>query len=171
MKLIASSCEIKAMCLGTWLTIYQAKMLIECYVQRPCTEVENGHYPTLLILFCNRSCGVMDNVRCLFGDGGWKNHSTETLYVSHVGLMYNGNGFLSFISQLRWPIELNFSQVCYFVHNMLRNTKWEDWSLTITNSVSVFKERCLYLFYHKSIYQTNEWVLGPTSFEKKTTLI
>ena len=49
MKLIASSCEIKAMCLGTWLTIYQVKMLIECYVQMPCTEVENGHYPTQLI--------------------------------------------------------------------------------------------------------------------------
>ena len=38
------------------------------------------------------------------------------------------------LSQLRWPFESNFSQVCYFVH-MLRYTKWEDWSLTITNSV------------------------------------
>ena len=37
-------------------------------------------------------------------------------------------------------IELKFSQVCYFMH-MLRYTKWEDWSLTITNNAlsSVFK--------------------------------
>ena len=41
-------------------------------------------------------------------------------------------GVFSFIiiSQLRRPIELKFSQVCYFMH-MLRYTKWEDWSLTI----------------------------------------
>ena len=42
------------------------------------------------------------------------------------------------ISQLRRPIEFKFSQVCYFVH-MLRYTKWEDWSLTITKGVKVFK--------------------------------
>ena len=42
------------------------------------------------------------------------------------------------ISQLRRPIELKFSQVCYFMH-MLRYTKWEDWSLTITNSVQCLK--------------------------------
>ena len=49
-------------------------------------------------------------------------------------------GVFSFIiiSQLRQPIELKFSQVCYFMH-MLRYTKWEDWSLTVTNSV-----QCLY---------------------------
>ena len=41
-------------------------------------------------------------------------------------------GFI-IISQLRWPFELTFSQVCYFV--MLRSTKWEDWPLTITISV------------------------------------
>ena len=29
---------------------------------------------------------------------------------------------------------LKFSQVCYF-YDMLRYTKWEDWSLTVTNSV------------------------------------
>ena len=38
------------------------------------------------------------------------------------------------ISQLRRPIELKFSQVCLFMH-MLRYTKWQDWSMTITNSV------------------------------------
>ena len=38
------------------------------------------------------------------------------------------------ISQLLRPIEFKFSQVCYFVH-MLRHTKWEDWSLTVTNDV------------------------------------
>ena len=45
-------------------------------------------------------------------------------------------GVYSFIiiSQLWRPIELKFSQVCYFMH-MLRYSKWEDWSLTITNSV------------------------------------
>ena len=42
------------------------------------------------------------------------------------------------ISQLWRPIELKFSQVCYFMH-MLRYTKWEDWSLTITNTAHVFK--------------------------------
>ena len=45
-------------------------------------------------------------------------------------------GVFSFIimSQLRQPIDLKFSQVCYFIH-MLRYIEWEDWSLTITNSV------------------------------------
>ena len=38
------------------------------------------------------------------------------------------------ISQLRRPIEFQFSQVCYFMQK-LRYTKWEDWSLTINNSV------------------------------------
>ena len=38
------------------------------------------------------------------------------------------------ILQLRPPIELKFSQVCYFIH-VLSYTKWEDWSLTITNCV------------------------------------
>ena len=44
------------------------------------------------------------------------------------------NGVFSFIiiSQLRRPIELKFSQVCY-VMPLLRYTKWEYWSLTITN--------------------------------------
>ena len=46
-------------------------------------------------------------------------------------------GVFSFIivSQLRRPIELNISQVGYFMYIMLRYTKCEDWSLTITNSV------------------------------------
>ena len=50
-------------------------------------------------------------------------------------------GVFSFIiiSQLRRPIELKISQVCYYMH-MLRYSKWEDWSLTITNSVHVFKQ-------------------------------
>ena len=47
-----------------------------------------------------------------------------------------GKGVFSFIIilQLRRPIELKFLQVCYFMH-ILRYTKWEDWSLTNTNSV------------------------------------
>ena len=51
--------------------------------------------------------------------------------------MCNNNVFLFFCNiffQLRWPVEEKFSQVCYFMH-MLRYTKWEYWSLTITNSV------------------------------------
>ena len=49
-------------------------------------------------------------------------------------------GVFSFIiiSQLRRSIELKFSQVCYLMH-MLKYTKWEDWSLTITNSVQCLK--------------------------------
>ena len=38
------------------------------------------------------------------------------------------------ISRLWRPIKLKFPQVCYFMQ-MLSNTKWEDWSVTITNSV------------------------------------
>ena len=39
---------------------------------------------------------------------------------------------ISQLSGSNWrPIEFKFSQVCYFM-NMLRYTKWEDWSLTIT---------------------------------------
>ena len=38
------------------------------------------------------------------------------------------------ISQIRQPIDLKFAQVCFFMH-MLRYTKWEDWSLTITNII------------------------------------
>ena len=36
------------------------------------------------------------------------------------------NGVFSFIiiSQLRQPMELKFSQVCYFMYIMLRYTKW-----------------------------------------------
>ena len=38
-------------------------------------------------------------------------------------------------------VELKFSQVCYYMQ-MLRYTKWEHWSLAITNSVhSVLEER------------------------------
>ena len=47
--------------------------------------------------------------------------------------------FFSFIIilQLRRSIELKFSQVCYKMYfvPILRYTKWEDWSVTITNSV------------------------------------
>ena len=44
--------------------------------------------------------------------------------------------FFSFIiiSQFRRPIVLKFSHVRYFMH-MLRYTKWEDWSFTITKGV------------------------------------
>ena len=49
---------------------------------------------------------------------------------------FGWQGIFSFIiiSQLCRPIEIKYSQVCYFMH-MLRYTEWEDWSLTITNSV------------------------------------
>ena len=38
------------------------------------------------------------------------------------------------ISQLQQPIEFKIFTGFYFVH-MFRNTKWEDWSLTITKGV------------------------------------
>ena len=51
--------------------------------------------------------------------------------------------FFHYYLELRQPIEVKFSQVCYFMHR-LTNTKWEDWSLTITNSVhSEFKQNIL----------------------------
>ena len=58
----------------------------------------------------------------------------------HESTHLGGKGVFSsiIISQLRRPIEFKFSQICYFVH-LLRYTKWEDWSLTTTNSV-----QCLY---------------------------
>ena len=51
-------------------------------------------------------------------------------------------GIFSYImfSQFRWPIQLKFSQVCYFMHYILRYTKLEDWSLTITKGVQAFKQ-------------------------------
>ena len=47
-------------------------------------------------------------------------------------------GVFSFvvISHLRRPIELRVFHVLVILYIMLRCTKWEDWSLTITNSVS-----------------------------------
>ena len=50
----------------------------------------------------------------------------------------SSNPFMSWRISLKiLKSELKFSQVRYFMH-MLRYSKWEDWSLTITNSV-----RCL----------------------------
>ena len=46
------------------------------------------------------------------------------------------------LSQLQWPIEFKVSQLCYFMH-MLRNIKWEGWSLTINSVVNV--NRCFVL--------------------------
>ena len=54
----------------------------------------------------------------------------------HTTLCDKGVFSFIIISRLRWPIELNFSQVFYFVH-MLRYTKWEDWSLTIDQSIKL----------------------------------
>ena len=60
--------------------------------------------------------------------------------IKHLMKAHNlvcDKGVFSFIiiSQLQRPIKLKCSQVCYFMHIMLRYTKRGDWSLTITNSV------------------------------------
>ena len=52
--------------------------------------------------------------------------------------VWQGCFFFHYFSQLRRPIGLRFSQVCYFMH-IVRYTKWEDWSLTITNIVHCLK--------------------------------
>ena len=61
---------------------------------------------------------------------GWGPNSM----ILKADLCDKGVFFFHIISQLRRPIEFKFSQVCYCMH-MLRYTKWEDWSLTITKGV------------------------------------
>ena len=61
----------------------------------------------------------------------------EINHLKAHNFVWQGFFYFIIISQLRRPIELKFSQVCYFMY-MLSYTKWEDWSLTINNSV-----RCL----------------------------
>ena len=48
--------------------------------------------------------------------------------------------FFIIILQLRWPIQLKFSLVSCFMHIIKIQQDWEDWSLTITNSV-----QCLWI--------------------------
>ena len=55
-------------------------------------------------------------------------------HLEHTNLCNKGVFSFIIISQLWRPIKLKFSQVWYLVH-MLRYTKWEDWSLTITKGV------------------------------------
>ena len=50
----------------------------------------------------------------------------EFKHLKANNFVFKGAFSLIFISQLRQPIELEFSQVCYFMHNMLRYNKWED---------------------------------------------
>ena len=56
----------------------------------------------------------------------------------HTNLCNKGVFSFIVLLQLRWPVEFKFSQVCYFMH-ILRYTKCEYWSLTITKRV-----KCLY---------------------------
>ena len=58
-------------------------------------------------------------------------YSNKGMYNPIIQLHWNKN---IIVSLLQRPIEITFSQVCYFVQ-MFRYTKWENWSLTITKGV------------------------------------
>ena len=64
-------------------------------------------------------------------------------------------GVFSFmvISQVWRPIELKFSQVCCYFMHMLRYTKLEDWSLTITIVSSAFNTHFIFSWIYKIAIQ------------------
>ena len=76
--------------------------------------------------------GCLEMVVCKLHCVTWPLGSQPT--VPNKGVFFS----LIIFSQLRWPIELKYSQTCYFML-MLGYTKWEDWFLTITKRVPSFK--------------------------------
>ena len=72
-------------------------------------------------------------------DSLWSNVVFDKKVISHSNikrLQLKGVFSFIFLLQLRWPVELKFSQICYFMH-MLGYAKWEYWSLTITKPCPV----------------------------------
>ena len=76
--------------------------------------------------------------------------------------------FLSLLSRnFDDQLSLKFSQVCYFMH-MLRYTKWEDWSMTITKGVQC--KRAVTAPQNLNLRSQNQ-ICGKLLLPPKTTLL
>ena len=100
------------------------------------TYLVTNNRELLIVYILVRNCSLWSNV--VFENDvieAWIDPFTCIRHLKAQQFVQQGCCFFHFPLATWWPIHYKFSEVCYFMHNMLGYTKWEYWSFTITKRV------------------------------------